>query len=274
MTTAPVKKLVLRLAAPSMAIMLISSLYNMADTFFVSWLGTSATAAVGVAFPLMAIIQAVGFFFGQGSGNYVSRQLGAMNFDAASKMLTTGFISTLFIGSLITCSGIAFIEDIAVIVGATPTILPYAKEYLFYILLAVPWMTSSLMLNQQLRFQGSAFYGMIGMTSGAVLNVVLDPIFIYTLRMGAGGAAAATMISQFVGFCLLLAGCFRQGNIRPRLRDFSPSFALYMEIIRGGVPSLLRQSLASIASICVNRLAGIHGDAAIAAMSIVTRITM
>ncbi|MDR3280418.1 MAG: MATE family efflux transporter [Synergistaceae bacterium] len=274
MTTVPVNKLVLRLAVPSIMIMLISALYNMADTFFVGSLGTSATAGVGVAFPLMAIIQGVGFFFGHGSGNYVSRQLGALKFDNASKMAATGFISSLALGAAITCLGLAYLDEIAIFLGATPTILPHANDYLFYVLLAAPWMTTSLMLNNLLRFQGSAFYGMIGMTSGAILNIILDPIFIYLLHMGVGGAAIATMISQFVGFCLLLAGCRKEGNIRVRPRDFTPSFALYKEILRGGVPSLLRQSLSSVAAICVNRLAGNYGDAAIAAMSIVTRIVM
>jgi putative MATE family efflux protein len=254
--------------------MMISALYNAADTFFVGSLGTSATAGVGVAFPLMAIIQAVGFFFGHGSGNYVSRRLGAQKFDDASRMAATGFVSALVCGASISALGLAFIGELAVFLGATPTILPHSRDYLFYILLGAPWMTGSLMLNNLLRFQGSAFYGMIGMTSGAILNVVLDPIFIYLLNMGAGGAALATMISQFVGFCLLLVGCSRRGNIHILLRDFSPHLALYREIFRGGVPSLFRQSFASIATICVNRMAGGYGDAAIAAMSIVTRVTM
>ncbi|MDR1509710.1 MAG: MATE family efflux transporter [Synergistaceae bacterium] len=274
MTTAPVERLVLKLAVPTVTIMLISALYNMADTFFVGSLGTSATAGVGISFPLMAIIQAIGFFFGHGSGNYVSRQLGAQKFENASKMAATGFVLSFALGICIGAAGLAFSDDMAIFLGATVTILPHARSYLFYILLASPWMTASLMLNNLLRFQGSAFYGMIGMVSGALINVVLDPIFIYVLGMGVAGAASATMISQFIGFCLLLAGCYRGSNIRIRLRDFTPKFALLREIVRGGIPSLFRQTLASVATIYVNKLAGAYGDAAIAAMSIVMRIVM
>ncbi|MDR1020296.1 MAG: MATE family efflux transporter [Synergistaceae bacterium] len=274
MTTAPVRGLVLSLAVPTTAIMLISALYNMADTFFVGSLGTSATAGVGVSFPLMAIIQAMGFFFGQGAGNYVSRQLGAQQLDKASRMAATGFFSSLAAGALLTATGILGIGGLAKALGATDTILPYAKEYLFFILLAAPFMTGSLTLNSLLRFQGSAFYGMVGMISGAVANIVLDPIFIYYLGMGVGGAALATMISQFIGFCLLLAGCGRKGAIRIRVSDFSPMLPLYKEMARGGIPSLFRQGLASVATVCTNRLAGSYGDAAIAAMSIVTRVVM
>jgi putative MATE family efflux protein len=274
MTTAPVERLVLSLAVPTIASMLISALYNMADTFFVGSLGTSAIAGVGVAFPLMAIIQAVGFFFGQGAGNNVSRQLGAHKLDEASKIAATGFILSLAIGALIACLGLVRIEDLAKALGATETILPHAKAYLFYILLAAPWMTSSIVLNQLLRFQGSAFYGMIGMVGGAVLNVILDPIFIYLLGMGVRGAALATMISQFIGFCLLLAGCKRHGNIHIEPREFTLKPELFKDIVRGGAPSFFRQSLSSVATICINRLAGNYGDAAIAAMSIVMRVVM
>jgi putative MATE family efflux protein len=274
MTTAPVRKLILSLSIPTTAIMLISAFYNMADTFFVGSLGTSATAGVGVAFPLMAIIQALGFFFGQGAGNYISRLLGAHKFERASKMAATGFFSSLFAGALLTAVGIMRISGLAKALGATDTILPYAKEYLFYILLAAPLMTGSITLNVLLRFQGSASYGMIGMISGAVVNVILDPIFIYTFGMGVGGAAAATMISQFIGLCLLLAGCWRRGSIRVKIRDFSASLSFYKEIVRGGVPSLLKQCLSSVATLYTNRLAGNYGDAAIAAISIVTRIVM
>ena len=274
MTTTPVEKLVLRLAVPTVLTMLISALYNMTDTFFVGSLGTSATAGVGVAFPLMTVIQAIGFFFGQGSGNRVARELGAMKTESASKAAVTGFILCLAVGTIISAAGLAVIDDMAVFLGATPTVLPYARGYLFYILLGVPWMTASLMLSNLLRFQGGAFYAMIGMTTGGLLNVVLDPIFIFVLKMGVQGAALATMISQFVSFCLLLAGCSRGGNIRLKLKHFTPNRSTLREIARGGTPSLFRQLIASIAVICINNLSGNYGDAAIAAMSIVSRVTL
>lgn len=274
MVTAPVESLVCRLAVPSIITMLISAIYNMADTYFVSSLGTSAIGGVGVVFPLMAVIQAFGFFFGHGAGNYVSRQLGANKLEAAVKMASTGFFSSLIGGLLISVFGLAFIGPLATFIGATETIKPYAVDYMRFILIGAPWMTASLMLNTLLRFQGSSFYGMIGVASGALLNIVLDPIFIFVLKMGVSGASLATMISQFVGFCLLIAGCGRKGNISIKMSRFAPSFYAYREMLRGGTPSLCRQAIASISTVYLNRLAGFHGDAAIAAISIVQRIVI
>ena len=251
LTEEKIPTLVLNMAVPSIISMLITSFYNMADTFFVGQIGTTATAAVGVIFPLMSIIQALGFTFGHGSGNYISRKLGQGEVEDAKKMAATGFVSALV---------------------ATPTIAPYARQYAMYILIGTPFMASSLVLNNQLRFQGSAFFGMIGMGVGAVLNIALDPLFIFVLDMGVSGAALATILSQIVSFCLLLRGCTRGGNIAISLKNFSPSWARYKEIARGGTPSLFRQGLGSVATICLNFAAGIYGDAAIAGMSIVTRV--
>ncbi len=274
MTQEPVERLVAKLALPSITIMLISSLYNMADTFFVGRLGTSATAAVGIVFPLMAIIQAVGFFFGHGAGNYISRSLGARQTESAARMAATGFFSSLILGIVITASGTLLMAPLLRLLGATETILPHAEAYMGFILLGAPFMTSSLMLNNLLRFQGSAFYGMLGTISGAVLNIALDPLFIFGFGMGVRGAALATMLSQLLSFVLLLAGCMYKDNVRIRLKDFSPSPATYKEILRGGFPSLCRQGFASIAVICLNQAARGFGDAVIAAISIVNRVAM
>ncbi|MDR1948290.1 MAG: MATE family efflux transporter [Spirochaetaceae bacterium] len=274
MTGEPVEKLVCSLALPSIVIMLISALYNMADTYFVSSLGTSAVAAVGVVFPLMAVIQAIGFFFGHGSGNYISRQLGAREIEAASKMAATGFFSALILCALLGFLGLFGIDSLSRILGATSTILPYARDYMRFILIGAPWMAGSLVLNNQLRFQGSAAYGMAGMISGAVLNMILDPLFIFGLGLGVTGASLATAISQFVGCAVLVLGTFRKGNISIRFRGFSPSPYRYKEMIRGGLPSLFRQGLASLASVLINHAAGAYGDGAIAAITIVNRVTM
>mgnify|MGYP004719817349 FL=1 len=264
--------LVLNMAVPSIISMLITSFYNMADTFFVGQIGTTARAAVGVIFPLMSIIQALGFTFGHGSGNYISRKLGQGEVEDAKKMAATGFVSALIAGAIFGLVGLIFLDGLVGILGATPTIAPYARQYAMYILIGTPFMASSLVLNNQLRFQGSAFFGMIGMGVGAVLNIALDPLFIFVLDMGVSGAALATILSQIVSFCLLLRGCTRGGNIAISLKNFSPSWARYKEIARGGTPSLFRQGLGSVATICLNFAAGIYGDAAIAGMSIVTRV--
>ena len=274
MTEEPVKKLVCTLAVPTILSMLVTSFYNMADTFFVGKLNTQSTAAVGVAFSLMAIIQAVGFLFGHGSGNYISRQLGAGNVEEAEKMSSVGFFTSFLAGVVIMLGCIFFIEPLSYALGSTPTILPYTVAYLRIILFGAPAMTASLVLNNQMRFQGSAFYAMIGIVSGAVINIVLDPILIFVCGMGIAGAALATTLSQCLSFVLLLIMVRKGGNIQIRLSNFKPSLHFYQEIIRGGIPALFRQGLASVATICLNHAASVYGDAAIAGMSIVSRIMM
>lgn len=278
MTTEPVKGLVCEMAVPTIISMLVTSFYNMADTFFVGRINTQSTAAVGIVFSVMALIQALGFFFGHGSGNYISRRLGARDYEHANIMAANGFFCAFLCGIVVEILGLIFLEPIAVVLGSTPTILPYTKAYLRIILMGTPFMTSSLVLNNQLRFQGSAAYAMVGIVTGAVLNIGLDPLFIFVCDMGVAGAALATIISQICSFALLLAGSTKGGNIRIRFRNFHPTPYYLGEIVRGGFPSLCRQGLGSIAGIFLNHsagnYAGIYGDAAIAGMSIVTRVTM
>ena len=275
MTEEPVGQLICRLALPCIISMLVTAFYNMADTFFVGMLkSNSATGAVGVVFSLMAIIQAVGFFFGHGSGNFISRELGKHNYEEASNMAATGFFSALAAGLLICVLGQIFLEPLAYLLGSTDTILPYAKAYLRGILIGAPWMTASLVLNNQLRFQGSAAYAMVGIASGAVLNIGLDPLLIFVFGMGVAGAAWATIFSQFVSFCLLLIGCTKGGNLHIHISRVQLKWSYYAMIIKGGLPSLARQGLASVATICLNQAARSYGDAAIAAMSVVQRIMM
>jgi len=271
MTETPVEKLVCKMAVPTIITMMITAFYNMADTYFVGKIGTSATAAVGISFSLMSIIQAIGFFFGHGSGNYISRMLGAQKTDDAEKMAAIGFFSSIILGAIISIIGILALQPFTLFLGATNTILPHATAYLTYILIGVPFMTSSLTLNNQLRFQGRAVYGMVGMVSGALVNIILDPIFIFIFHMGVGGAGFATMLSQIASWIILLLGAGKEGNINIRYRNFKLQWRYYREIIRGGLPSLCRQGLASVAVACMNHAAGIYGDAAIAAMSIVNR---
>lgn len=274
MTTAPVGRLIGRLAVPTVITMLITSIYNMADTFFVGLLdNTSATGAVGVVFSFMAIIQACGFLFGQGSGNYISRALGRQEREKAEKMASVGFFSAVLAGVTISVLGTVFLDPLARLLGATDTILPYARDYLRIILLGAPWMTAALTLNNQLRFQGAAFYSMIGIGSGGILNIILDPIFIFVLDMGVTGAAVATVISQAVSFVLLFIGTTRGENLRIRPRLFRPRWADFAEMFRGGFPSLCRQGLSSLSTIVMNLMAGhFGGDAAIAAMSVAGRV--
>jgi len=275
MTEPPVSRLICKLAVPCIISMLVTAFYNMADTYFVGMLkSNAATGAVGVVFSMMAIIQAVGFFYGQGSGNYISRELGKKNYREASNMAATGFYAALVTGLLICIVGQIFLEPLAYLLGSTPTILPYTEAYLRVILIGAPWMTASLVLNNQLRFQGSASYAMVGIVSGAILNIALDPLLIFVFDLGVAGAGWATIISQFVSFCLLYHGCSKGSNIRIHIRNVKVQWYYFRMIIRGGLPSLARQSLASVATICLNHAAQPYGDAAIAAMGVVQRITM
>lgn len=274
LTEAPVKGLVTKLAIPTIFSMMVTAFYNMADTFFVGTLGTSETGAVGIVFSVMAIIQAIGFFFGHGSGNYISRQLGAKKEDDAYKMAATAFVTAFLFGVVLACVGLLLIEPLAYGLGSTKSILPFAKQYMKWILIGTPFIISSFVLNNQLRFQGNAFYGMIGITSGAVLNVILDPVLIIVCNLGVQGAGIATMCSQALSFFILFVMCKKKSSVPIELKNVKPCFEVYKEIIRGGLPSLCRQGLNSIAVICLNHMAGPYGDAAIAAMSIVTRINM
>ena len=275
MTQPPVEKLICKLAVPCIISMLTTSFYNMADTFFVGQLNSNAaTGAVGVAFSMMAIIQAMGFFFGQGSGTYISRALGEKRYTQANQMAATGFFSALASGLLLCVVGQILIDPICMLLGSTETILPYTRAYLQAILCGAPFMVTSFVLNNQLRFQGGAMYAMVGITVGAVVNIILDPILIFGFNLGVAGAGWATAISQGVSFYLLLAGCSKGSNIRIRLKNFRMKWEYYYMIFRGGLPSLARQCLQSLATITLNHAAGPFGDAAIAAMGVVQRIAM
>lgn len=272
MTETPVRSLILSLSVPTVISNLISTLYNAADTFFVGQISTSASAAVGVALSLQAIIQAIGFFFGQGSGNNMSRRLGAHDEKTAEILASTGFFSALIFSALVTLLGLLFLRPLSIFLGSSETILPYAMDYMFWILLSAPFMAVSLVLNNQLRFEGNSFYSMIGLTTGGILNLFLDPLFIFVFGLGISGAAIATAISQIVSFIILFILSERIGTVKIRPRSFRPSLRILGTITNGGLPSLCRQSVASVAMIALNNAALPYGDAAIAAMAIVNKI--
>lgn len=272
MTQTPVPSLIIKMAVPTIISMLITSIYNMADTIFVGRINTSATAGVGVAFSLMALIQAIGFAIGMGSGNYISRLLGKKQYDRAEKVASTGFFLALFSGIVFMILGQIFLEPLVRLLGATETNLPYAMEYIRYILIGAPFMISTFVLNNLLRFQGNAIFSMIGVGFGGLLNIALDPLFIFTFNLGTAGAAIATIISQFVSFMILLVNCKLSGSVKIRIKSFSFEPSMYFEILKTGMPSFFRQGMASVASICLNFAAGPFGDATVAAMAIVNRV--
>ena len=273
LTHAPVHHVIFTMAIPTIISMLSTSMYNLADTYFVGSINTQSVAAVGVSFAAMAVIQAIGFFFGHGAGNYVSRQLGAKHTEEAQKMAATGFVLSFLTGLVIAILGQLFLTPLCLTLGSTPTILPYTERYLGIILLGAPFMTTSLTLNNMMRFQGNTMYAMKGIMSGVLLNLILAPLLILYFELGITGAAIATLISQCFGCCILFWMTHKGQNIRIHLRNFTPSKTFAKEIIFGGTPSLSRQGLGSIATLVLNVAAGAYGDAAIAGMSIVTRIS-
>ena len=272
MTETPVNKLIGTLAIPSILTMMTTSIYNTADTYFVSQLGTSASGAVGVCFSLMTLIQTVGFTLGMGSCNYVAKLLGEQKDREASEAASTGFFAAIFFGLCVTVLGTIFLPWVMRVIGATDTILPYAENYARYILFAAPLMGGTCMMNSILRGEGKSKFGMIGMMTGGILNIILDPIFIFRFNWGISGAAFATAISQAVSFCILLSMFIRRKSnvwlgityVR-NLRVLGPILAL-------GSPTMCRQGMNSFATIALNHAAGPYGDAAIAAMGIVNRI--
>lgn len=275
MTETPIPNLVSRLAVPTIISMLVSSIYNMADTFFVAKLGTSAAGAVGIVFSLMAVIQAIGFGLGMGSGSNISRLLGQQKNKEADIIASTGFFSAITFGLILTFFGTIFINHLMKNLGATETILPYAKDYAKYILFGAPVMCASFVMNNILRSEGKAALSMVGITFGGILNIILDPVFIFVFKLGISGAAIATLLSQCISFSLLLS-CFirKKSTTKLHIKNVSKKIGTYLLIIKTGLPSLCRQALASTATIFLNISASFYGDSAVAAMSIVGRIFM
>ena len=275
MTETPIPQLVLSLAAPTILSMLITSIYNLADTFFVGQISTSASGAVGVVSSLMAIIQALGFMLGHGAGTIISRSLGSRDTTAATRFASTSFFTALVFGVVLAVAGLGTLPHFMMLLGSTETILPHACAYARPILIAAPLMISSLVMNNILRYEGKASFAMIGLVTGGVLNIALDPLFMFVFELGTAGAGIATALSQSISFCILLSmflrgktvSQFRLSAVTREARDFG-------RILLGGAPSFGRQGLNSIGGMLLNLAARSYGDAAVAGMSIVSRIFM
>ena len=275
MTETPIPQLVLSLAAPTILSMLITSIYNLADTFFVGQISTSASGAVGVVSSLMAIIQALGFMLGHGAGTIISRSLGSRDTTAATRFASTSFFTALVFGVVLAVAGLGTLPHFMMLLGSTETILPHACAYARPILIAAPLMISSLVMNNILRYEGKASFAMIGLVTGGMLNIALDPLFMFVFGLGTAGAGIATALSQSISFCILLSmflrgktvSQFRLSAVTREARDFG-------RILLGGAPSFGRQGLNSIGGMLLNLAARGYGDAAVAGMSIVSRIFM
>ena len=275
MTETPIPKLILSLAAPTILSMLITSIYNLADTFFVGQISTSASGAVGVVSSLMAIIQALGFMLGHGAGSIISRSLGSQNTKAATRFASTSFFTALTFGLILAAVGLTTLPHFMMLLGSTETILPHACAYARPILIAAPLMMSSLVMNNILRYEGKASFAMIGLVTGGVLNMVLDPVFIFGFGLGTAGAGIATALSQSISFCILLSMFLRGKTVSQfQLSAVTRSPAEFGTILMTGLPSFGRQGLNSIGGMLLNIAARRYGDAAVAGMSIVSRIFM
>ena len=275
MTETPIPQLVLSLAAPTILSMLITSIYNLADTFFVGQISTSASGAVGVVSSLMAIIQALGFMLGHGAGTIISRSLGSRDTTAATRFASTSFFTALVFGVVLAVAGLGTLPHFMMLLGSTETILPHACAYARPILIAAPLMISSLVMNNILRYEGKASFAMIGLVTGGVLNIALDPLFMFVFGLGTAGAGIATALSQSISFCILLSMFLRGKTVsRFRLSAVTREARDFGRILLGGAPSFGRQGLNSIGGMLLNLAARGYGDAAVAGMSIVSRIFM
>ena len=275
LTQTPVPQLVCRLAVPTILSMLVTGLYNSADTFFVGRISTQATAAVGLVFSVMAMVQALGFFCGQGSGSFLSRLLGAGKKQEAAEAAATGFTLALIIGVIVAVLGNLLAAPLGYALGAGPSTIHDTLIYMRIILIGAPFMIAQFVINNQLRYQGSAAYAMIGLLAGAIINIGLDPLLMFVFDLGVAGAAIATVSGQAISFVVLLIGSMHGENIHLKLSNVRMNRYYLGEIMNSGLPALFRQGLAAVSTLLLNQMAGMMGgDAAIAGMSVVTRVLM
>ena len=274
MTKTPLVKLIVSLGIPTTISMLVTSVYNMADTYFVGTLGESPQAATGILFTLQAIIQAVAFMLGQGSGTMVSKALADRNKEEACEYVSTGFFTGLFAGSVFLVLGLLFLNPLLRLLGSTDTILPYARQYGACVLLSCPVVMGSFVLNNNLRYEGKSFYSMIGLVSGGLINILGDYLLVMVFQLGVLGAGIATAISQTISFCILLYFFRKMGESRIHFTSISRKKQTYLTIMKVGFPALVRQGLTSFSGGLLNNITRPFGDAAIAAMSVANRFSM
>lgn len=272
LTKTPVNKLISSLAVPTIISMMITMIYNLADTYFVSKISVQASGATGVVFSLMGIIQAFGFMYGQGAGSNISRLLGAKHIELAKKYCSSTFFYALISAIIVMILGLAFLSPLMTLLGSTATILPYARDYGRFILIAAPAMTTSCVMNNILRYEGMARLAMIGLATGGVLNIILDPILIFAFNLGISGAGVATAVSQYISMIILLIMFLsKKSQTCISVKYVSLKFEYFWNVVTTGVPSFARQGLNSMSNMIMNIQAAVYGDPCIAAMSIVAK---
>lgn len=268
-----IPELLTEMSVPAIIGMLVSAVYNIVDTIFVGRLGTEAIGAVTVAFPLFMIISAIGLAFGIGSASFISRLLGEDNHKKAGEVAVTSVITTFVLGVIMAAAGLYFLRPMLRLFGATESIMPYAYNYTALIIMGSIFTMSNMNMNNMVRAEGSAKMSMIALSTGALLNIILDPILIFYFNLGIDGAAAATVFSQAVSTALLLY-FYKSGSsvVRLKLRSFRPSLSIYTEIFKIGLPTLVRQLLSSAAMTVLNNYAAGFNDVAVASVGIINRV--
>lgn len=270
----PVGKVVTIIAIPMIISIMVDSLYNIADTYFVSQIGKAATAAVGVNDSMTHFIRACAMGFGIGASSYMSRLLGAKKDEEACRVGNTTLFTSIILLSLLAVIAFIFVDPLVSLLGATPSAKPYAMSYARFILLSVPFTAGEVSLSHMLRSEGSTRYSMIGMVSGCVVNLALDPLFIRTFGLGVAGAAIATSISKVISFLVLLWPFLRRKTmLELRFSYFTPKWSIYREVARMGIPTFLRASLMSTSTVVINNFAGSFSDSALAAVSVANKCT-
>ncbi len=275
MANEPIHKIIPRMAVPTIIAFLINSIYSLADTYFVSSLGTNATAAVSVNASLDQLIMMCGSMLAVGANSYIARLLGQGDQKKASQVLSTSFFSAAALGTLLMVFGILFMTPMVRLLGATPTCEEYSVEYATYVLMAAPFMACNFVMNQCLRSEGSATLSMIGMGIGGVINCILDPIFIFNLDMGVAGASLATAISKWISFAILVFPYItRRSVLRLSIRNFHPSRDIVSKVVSMGSSSMFRSGLAVVTGIMLNDLAGNISDSVLAGIGVTNKIMM
>ena len=275
MLNEPIHRVIPKMAVPTIVAFLINSVYSLADTYFVSSLGTNATAAVSVNASLDQLIMMCGSMVAMGANSYIARLLGEGNEKKASRVLSTSFFAAFFLGVMLLIFGSIFMTPMVRLLGATPTCEAYSIDYATYVLLAAPFMAANFVMNQCLRSEGSATLSMVGMGFGGILNIVLDPIFIFGLDMGVAGASLATAISKWVSFAILIFPYItRRSLLHLSIRNFRPNWDIVSNVVSVGSSSLFRNGLNVVSAILLNRIAGGISDSVLAAVGVTNKIMM
>ena len=274
--TAPLMPLLVKMAVPTVIGMLVMILYNLTDTFFIAMLGNkSMTAAIGIAFSFISVIQAIGFWLGYGSGNAMSRSLGEGKYNEAESFASMAAVTAVFIGVILAVISSIFLSPLSLFIGgaASDNLYIFTKEYLKVIVISIPFMLFSLVIYNQLRLCGNVGDGMKGLLSGMIVNIVLDPVFMFGLKMGFIGAAYATLTGQIIGSLVLFRLIRKNGNIPISFKKVKFTKDNIYHILIGGLPNFARQGITSLSMVLLNIAASGFGEDVVAAITVSSRIS-